>query len=312
LPGVIDTIGFGFAALMMRPLVMLPIVVLELYLLFGPQVILAPVTTRLAERLERRGDHWDDVAAEIGRLEGVNVFEAGSLELPLLRTPGIVPSIDGEHVAELRIAETWSSLPSAVVVMMLLLSIVAGLLLVATFRSMLAGAAMSSRAESVSLRPQRIISRACHTFGWLLTLAGLAILVAMPVLIATIVGALLGFGDVSLLWLLLLFPATWAWVHFFFSVHAIFIDDVGPLNALRSSYQVVQTHFWQSVRFMAVSVLITTGFSYALRELATNLPGALLAILLNAVIASGMIVAAMLFYRDRATRLGLNAQPPGR
>jgi hypothetical protein len=312
LPGVIDTIGFGFAALMLRPLVILPVVLLELYLLFGPQVLLAPVTTSLSERLERRGEHWNDIAAEIGRLEGVNVFEAGSLELPLLRTPGVVPAIDGEQLAELRIAESWSSLPGGVVVLMLLLSIAAGLLLASTFRSLLAGAALSSRAESVSLQPRLIVRRAGRTFGWMLTLAGLAILISMPVLVATIFGAVLGFGDIALLWLLLLFPATWAWVHFFFSVHAIFVDDAGPLNALRSSYQVVQTHFWQSVRFMAVSVLITTGFSYALRELATNLPGALLAILLNAVIASGMIVAAMLFYRDRATRLGLNAQLPGR
>jgi hypothetical protein len=297
---------------MLRPLVILPVVILELYLLFGPQVLLAPVTARLAERLERRGEHWNDIAAEIGRLEGVNVFEAGSLELPLLRTPGVVPAIDGGQLAELRVAETWSSLPGGVVVLMLLLSIAIGLLLASTFRSLLAGAALSSRAESVSLQPRMIVQRAGRTFGWMLTLAGLAILISMPVLVATIFGALLGFGDVALLWLLLLFPATWAWVHFFFSVHAIFIDDAGPLNALRSSYQVVQSHFWQSVRFMAVSVLITTGFSYALRELATNLPGALLAILLNAVIASGMIVAAMLFYRDRATRLGLNAQLPGR
>jgi hypothetical protein len=63
---------------------------------------------------------------------------------------------------------------------------------------------------------------------------------------------------------------------------------------------------------MAASLLISTGLAFALRELATSLPGALLAILLNAVIASGMIVAAMLFYRDRANRLGLHAQVPGR
>jgi hypothetical protein len=122
----------------------------------------------------------------------------------------------------------------------------------------------------------------------------------------------LGFGDVTLLWLFLLFPATWAWVHFFFSIHALVLDDSGPLEALRSSYQVVQRHFWQSIRFMGASLLITTGLSFALREMATSLPGALLAILLNAVIASGMIVAAMLFYRDRAKRLGLHAQVPGR
>jgi hypothetical protein len=145
-----------------------------------------------------------------------------------------------------------------------------------------------------------------------LALVGLAILVAMPVLVVTIAGAVIGLGELTLLWLFLLVPATWAWVHFYFSVHALVIDDAGPLESLRSSYQVVQHHFWQSLRFMAASLLITTGLSFALRELATSLPGALLAIMLNAVIASGMIVAAMLFYRDRADRLGLHARLPGR
>jgi hypothetical protein len=277
--------------------------------------MLDPVSNRLADWLRRRGDHWDEVSGEIGRLEGVNVFEVGSLELPLLRAPGIVQSIDGSQLADIRIGATWTDLPGGVVVLMLLISLLAGLLVAATYRSLLAGAALSSRDgadASVALQPRRIVHRAGRIFGWIVTLVGLAILISMPVIVATVIGALLGFGDVGLLWLLLLFPLTWAWVHFFFSVHAIFIDDIGPLAALRSSYQVVQNHFWQSIRFMAVSLLITTGFSYALRELATNLPGALLAVLINAVIASGMIVAAMLFYRDRATRLGLNVQVPGR
>ena len=312
LPGVIDTIGFGFAALTLRPLVILPIVMLELYMLLGPRVLLAPLTAGLASRLERRGEHWDNVAGEIARLEGVNVFEAGALDIPLLRPPGIVPALDGQHLADIRFGATWSELPSGVVAVLIVLSLAAGLLVAASYRSLLASAALSSVDRLAMPAPGQVIRRAGRVFGWIVSLIGLGVLVSMPVLVATIVGTLIGFGDVAVLWLLLLFPATWAWVHFFFSVHAIFVDDIGPLAALRSSYQVVQRHFWQSVRFMAVSILITSGFSFALRELATNLPGALLAVLLNAVIASGMIVAAMLFYRDRATRLGLNAQLPGR
>lgn len=312
LPGVIDTIGFGYAALALRPLAILPIVVLDLYLLLGPRVTLAPLTNALADVARRRGSNWEDVATEITRLEGFNVFEAGSLEIPLLRTPGIVPTFAGDRVADIRVGASWSELPGGVVLLLVIGSVVAGLLLASAYRSLLAQAAMSTPDQTVAIRPRQVVGRAWRITAWALTLAGLAILVAMPVLVASVVGAVLGFGEVTLLWLFLLFPATWAWVHFFFSIHALVIDDAGPLAALRSSYQVVQHHFWQSVRFMAASLLITTGLSFALRELATSLPGALLAILLNAVIASGMIVAAMLFYRDRAMRLGLHAQVPGR
>lgn len=312
LPGVIDTIGFGYAALALRPLAILPIVLLDLWLLLGPRVTLAPLTTAIADIMRRRGDSWDAATTELGRLEGFNIFEAGSLEIPLLRTPGIVPTFAGDRVADLRVGATWSSLPGGVVVLMLIGAVVAGLLVASVYRSLLAQAAVSANGETISIHPKHLARRAGRIAGWAFALAGLGVLVAMPVLVATIVGAVLGFGEVTLLWLFLLFPATWAWVHFFFSIHALVIDDAGPLEALRSSYQVVQHHFWQSVRFMAVSLLITTGLSFALRELATSLPGALLAILLNAVIASGMIVAAMLFYRDRANRLGLHAQVPGR
>jgi hypothetical protein len=312
LPGVIDTIGFGFAALTLRPLAILPIVLLDLYLMLGPRVTLSPLSNSLAGMLRRRGDGWDDIATEAARLEGFNIFEVGSLEVPLLRTPGIVPSFAGDRIGDLRIGESWSSLPGGVVLLLLIGTLAVGFLLVAAYRSLLAQAALASRQQTLSVHPRQVVRRAGNIAAWTLALVGLAILVAMPVLVATIVAAVLGFGEVTLLWLFLLFPATWAWVHFFFSIHALVIDDAGPLEAMRSSYQVVQHHFWQSLRFMSASLLISTGLSFALRELATSLPGALLAILLNAVIASGMIVAAMLFYRDRANRLGLHAQVPGR
>lgn len=312
LPGVIDTIGFGYAALALRPLAILPLVLLDLYLLLGPKVTLAPLSNAIADLFRRRGDDWNDLANEIVRLEGINIFDAGSLEIPLLRTPSIVPTFADTHVDDLRIGATWANLPGGVVLVLLIVALVAGVLIAAAYRSLLARAALMSQGQTPSTGPKQVARRAGRIAAWTLALAGLAVLVAMPVLVATIVGAVLGFGEVTLLWLFLLFPATWAWVHFFFSLHALVLDDAGPLEALRSSFQVVQHHFWQSVRFMAASLLITTGLSFAFRELATSLPGALLAILLNAVIASGMIVAAMLFYRDRAMRLGLYAQDPGR
>ncbi|MEX1157702.1 MAG: hypothetical protein WEC79_02090 [Thermomicrobiales bacterium] len=312
LPGVIDTIGFGYAALALRPLAILPIVALDLFLLFGPSVTLQPLTEAIASRLRGQGGSWSDWAAGIERLDRFSVFEAGTLGIPLLRTPGIVPSFAGERVEALRAGATWTGLPGGVVVLLLIAALAAGLLIASTYRSMLAQAALASQDRSLPVDAPALMGRAGRIAGWGLALAGLAILVAMPVIIATVAGAVFGFGEATLLWLFLLFPASWAWVHFFFSIHALVLDDAGPLEALRSSYQVVQRHFWQSLRFMAASLLISTGLAFALRELATSLPGALLAILLNAVIASGMIVAAMLFYRDRASRLGLHAQVPGR
>ncbi len=312
LPGVIDTIGFGYAALALRPLAILPIVALDMYLLLGPRVTLAPLSSAISDIMRRRGENWNDAANELGRLEAFNIFELGSLEVPLARTPGIVPMFSGDRVAEIRIGDSISTLPGVAVLLILLATLVVGLFVASTYRSLLANAAAPNDETTKPVRPAVLARRAGRIATWAIALTGLAILVAMPVLVATIVGAVLGFGETTLLWLFLLFPGVWAWVHFYFSIHALVMNDAGPLESLRLSYQVVQRHFWQSIRFMSASLLITTGLSFALRELATSLPGALLAILLNAVIASGMIVAAMLFYRDRANRLGLCAQVPGR
>ena len=90
-------------------------------------------------------------------------------------------------------------------------------------------------------------------------------------------------------------------------MHAIAVDRVGPVAALRASYKVVRGYFWQSMRFIVLSLTITTGFPFALRVFTTNAVGLMIAIVANAFVASGMIAAAMLFYRDRARRLGLPA-----
>jgi hypothetical protein len=160
LPGVIDTIGFGYAALALRPLAILPVVALELYLLLGPKVALAPLSNGLADILRRRGSHWDDLAGEIGRLEGFNIFEVGSLEIPLLRTPGIVSTFSGDEVTKLRVGASWSSLPGGVVVLLLIASLIVGLLLAVAYRSLLARAALAATNQSISIGPRDLARRA--------------------------------------------------------------------------------------------------------------------------------------------------------
>jgi hypothetical protein len=310
LPGVIDTIGIGYAALVLRPLVILPMIVLDLYLLLGPRVTIDPVASTVARRMDERGGDWSAVARDVERVHGFNIFELAALPIPSaavpfppLRTPAIAPAIGERPIDSLGIE--LSALPSGLVLIVALLALVVGLLCAAAYRSLLAATATGDPTPYRSLDVGSVASVALALVGWTAILAGLALLIALPVLVATFVGALFGYPEISILWIALLIPAAWAFVHFFFSIHALVLDRNGPFAALKSSYQVVHGNFWPSLRFIAVSLLITTGLTFALRALASNLPGALLAIILNAVIASGMIVAATLFYRDRARLLGV-------
>jgi hypothetical protein len=60
---------------------------------------------------------------------------------------------------------------------------------------------------------------------------------------------------------MLLLPVSWAFVLFFFSVQAMFVDRVGPLQALRSSYRVVRSDGWNSLGIIFVPTFsLTVGF----------------------------------------------------
>jgi hypothetical protein len=148
--------------------------------------------------------------------------------------------------------------------------------------------------------------------GWLLAAVGLLTLVSLPLIVGASVAAFFGATGLTGLAVLLLFPAAWGFVYFYFSVQALVVDRIGPFASMRASYLVVKRYFWQSMGFIAFSLVVSTGFPFALRGLAENPAGLALAITVNAFVASGMLAAGMLFYRDRARRLGLPAFVPGR
>jgi hypothetical protein len=304
LPGVIDTLGYGYANLAGRPLAMLPLLLLELGLLFTPRVRSGPVVDGLAGVLRHDGEAWANLAAALERQGGFNVIEFASLRAPLVRVPAIVPALSEQRLRSAGWYASFSDLPWGVVVLIALGACCIGLALSVVFRALLATGVQDRRLHA-ALAPRMLARLGWRVLAWMAVLVGLGFLIAMPVVVVTVISMLFGYTGTQLLWLLLFIPAAWAFVHFYFSLHALFVDESGPLEALRSSYRVVQGHFWESIRFIVTTFLITTGLTYALQALSANIAGMLLAIGINAFVASGIIVAAMLFYRDRARRLGL-------
>lgn len=97
----------------------------------------------------------------------------------------------------------------------------------------------------------------------------------------------------------------WLFVHFFFAPDALFVSEVGPLNALTRSARIVRTFFWQSLVFVGIVLVITLGFSRILNEVADSLrtPGMVLAIVGHIYISTAVTVATMTYYRERFDRL---------
>src|SRR5690348_5461380 len=102
LPGVIDTIGLGYASLWLRPQLLVPPIVLDLYLWLGLRVTARPVTLRLLDWSRGRGDAVETFARDVHGWRDFNVLEWLSLRLPTLRMPGLIPLFSNRQPAPVR------------------------------------------------------------------------------------------------------------------------------------------------------------------------------------------------------------------
>src|SRR5207244_2230916 len=84
-------------------------------------------------------------------------------------------------------------------------------------------------------------------------------------------------------------------IYLYFWVDAIVVSDAGPLRAAVSSGRVVASNFWSSVFFIGLVLLISRGTSLIWDALDPAPIGMVVAIALNAYIATGLIAASMLF-----------------
>jgi hypothetical protein len=144
------------------------------------------------------------------------------------------------------------------------------------------------------------------TLGWcrLLGLIGLVLaallFVGLPILIAAQVFLMVGVNLVALLSLVLFIFGAMAAVYTYFLLDAMFIYRVGPIQATRMSYAVARVNLGQSWRFAAASILIATGLLQVWDVIVENPPGVIFALVANAVIGTGLSIASMMFFHDRA------------
>lgn len=309
LPGVIDVLGNGFAVAISKPLLIVPLVVLELILLFAPRLTVGDVANDVASDVRGRGADWAIVADEIDSLEGYNVLDLVVAGLPRIHVAAFAPlagakeGVPGWHDRRVVAADVLAA-PLA------LLSLVAGLAFVAFFRILLASG-IGAGSTATNLRARSLATIAARLAGAALVSAGLLALVSLPVMLGTILLTAFALQGAALLWLLLLIPTIWGIVHFYFVVHALVVDRLPILQAFRASYRVVRRDSWQAARFICISLLLSTGLTYLLESIARRPEWAVLAVILNAFLATGMILAAMLYYRDRARMLGVSSLQEG-
>jgi hypothetical protein len=91
-----------------------------------------------------------------------------------------------------------------------------------------------------------------------------------------------------------------AQLYLFFAPDAIFISRVGPIQAIRRSVRVVHAGVWSALTLAILITVILVGTGQVWIALASQVSwGLALGIVGNAYIASGLVAASMLFYRER-------------
>lgn len=299
LPGVIDTIGNAFGLLSRRPyLVWLPIL-LDLFLWLGARLSANPLVN-VTEHWLREEALAEDEVIEAFRtsIEGFNIFNSLGLFTPTFMFNlywGATPAAGSANVWIENLP--WWAIPPLVGVL-IAIAVVFGMVYFTTLAYL-----VRERPISLGSFVGDSIRNTVHMFGFIGVVFGLLMLLLVPMVIFTTILMVAGVDVSPLTAMLLTMVITWGFVTLFFVRHAIVVTDSGPLRAIYYSYNVVRSYFWPAIGFIIIYFLVRTGMPVAL-QIFTQSPWSVpFAIIGHAYVATGLIAAGMLFYRDRAQHL---------
>lgn len=297
-PGVIDTIGAGFSALIARPWIILAPVLLDLYLWLGLRVTADPVFGRAADWLRGLDTGLTGLANLINRQGEMNLMEFLSFRLPTIRLPTLFPLLLSEEPLRFESWDPVLELSSSIgVIVVILASMLVSYLLGAEYLRWLRSV---SRGEEHRPVISATIDVATQLLIGTLLAIGLLLLIALPMLAGQIVFVLADAGVSQLMTALAFLPASFGFVLFYFAAHAIGYDRLRALESYRASYRIVRAYPMQSIGLIAATILVTSAFPFLWGRLLDNPAGVVLALIANSFFATGMFVSAMIFYHDRA------------
>lgn len=302
--GVIDSLSAGFGVVNQRPwLVLLP-VLLDLFFLLGPRVSVAPIVDRALAQpgVERAFAARGDASFEQTRQQIATSAE--TFNLLTLLSPGAasIPSIMPVLGMGTGRFTTLDSPGTALV--MAVSALVLGALMGCAFRAVIAQHLADGEIHAVQL-PGESVAAWLRLLGYaalVIAVGGLlAVLLAFLTALVTIFAGPLG----TILTALVVTLVLWAQLYLFFAQDAIFISRVGPVGAIRRSAAVVRANTWAAIGIAVLMTVILVGMAQVWVMLASRASwGLALGIVGNGYIASGLVAASMLFYRERVAMLG--------
>lgn len=303
--GVIDTLSAGFSRVTKKPWLIIVPVLLDLLIALGPRLSIEGLTRSLLPLIPdgaALGAPYEETlpafrawVTELG--QGSNVLTM--LSMRALGLPSVTAALGTEALARASIVEVQSW---ARVVLFSVALFVAGLFAGAITLSFAAQEAREDEPDvGYVLRVAgrawlRLTRLALMLIGAITVLAtGLTILITLvgwlsPAL-ATLVLNLFAFGILGV--------SVYAGLVLFFMPQAIVLDDIGLVQSFWNSLNIAYRNVIPTVMLVVLTNIIRTGFMYVWQALSVNTAGTLVSILGNAYIGLGLVMASLLFYRDR-------------
>lgn len=307
--GVIDAMSSGFALVVRRPWVLLLPVAFNLFLWLGPQVNAKPIFDQAVDVLNISVSATPDLSPEAqqGLEASKQMLQSFGASFNVLNVVALfalgVPALLG-----LETLPTGSPRAPWLVVgdIGTLLALSALLALIGVF---ITSAYLETIARAVRRDepPQPFAPRVSKSYlntGVLiaLVLCGLLVLLS-PFLIGATLISLLNQGLASFILIAGLMLILWAILYMAFALPAIFVSGSNPVQAIWNSVSVFRYNAWSAMGLVFLIYLIQMGFSLVWQQLIVNAWAAVLSVIANAFLGSGLIAAAMLFYHDRFTWL---------
>jgi hypothetical protein len=290
--GIIDSLSAGFGVVNEQPWIILLPVVLDLFFLFGPRVSIAPVVSQIVTRPQFVQTFGADVTAPaIAFAEEANLL--GLLSAGGLTLPTIVPVLGLAR-------GSYTMLDSGgAVALLALASVLLGAFVGCIYRAILAQQVQDGELSALRLPAETVV--AWYRIVILsVVVCVVAFLVMLPLAFIAAVASLVTSAAMPVMSALVATLVLAAQLYLFFIPNAIFMNQVGPIQAIRRGAAVIHAGVWSALTLAILVTVITIGMSQIWILLASQASwGLALGIVGNAYIASGLVAASMLFYRER-------------
>jgi hypothetical protein len=292
-PRIVDLIAEGLSLALMRPWLLLMPILLDVALWIGVRIQPAALMNSMISLIEDASiSDADEVVTTLQDLSTSNMTQLGALFVP-----SMLVGTGNTDVYQLVDQRVWN--PGSGVVVLLAIALIVLAALVSMVYTVPIANAVVGRKLGVSGNAGLILRSWARMLLFIALCIGALMIVVVPTaIISAIFPPLL-----ALFSSFLLIGAIAALLLLYFVFDAIVIADVGPIRATKLSVEIVRRNLRAVLGLVLATLLLTTGIPEIANSLLGSLPGLIVAVLLQALIATGAAAASMLFFVDRLRQL---------